>query len=57
MIEEAWFIFNRIPTEDKYSLWACRVKRFLPRQMGEFVILPKETLKRLLDMTLILIKD
>ena len=43
--EEAWFIFNRIPTEDKYSLWACRVKRFLPRQMGEFVILPKETLK------------
>ena len=43
--EEAWFIFNRIPTEDKYSLWACRGKRFLPRQMGEFVILPKETLK------------
>lgn len=43
--EEAEFIFNRIPTEDKYSLWACKVKRFLPRQMGEFVILPKETLK------------
>lgn len=43
--EDAWFIFNRIPTEDKYSLWACRVKRFLPRQMGEFVILPKETLR------------
>ena len=43
--EEAWFIFDRIPTEDKYSIWPCRVKRFLPRQMGEFVILPKETLK------------
>ena len=42
---EAWFIFDRIPTEDKYSIWPCRVKRFLPRQMGEFVILPKETLQ------------
>ena len=43
--EEAWFIADRIPTEDKYSMWPCRVKQFLPRQMGEFLILPKETLK------------
>ena len=33
------------PTEDKYSIWPCRIKRFLSRQMGEFCILPKEITK------------
>lgn len=43
--KEAWCIFDRIPTEDKYSIWPCRIKRFLSRQMGEFCILPKEITK------------
>ena len=32
----------RIPTEDKYSMQPCKVKRFLPRSAGEAVMLPKE---------------
>lgn len=36
------FIAYRIPTEDKYSMFKCRIKGFLPRQCGEVVILPRD---------------
>lgn len=35
------FIAYRIPTEDKYSIFKCKVKGFLPRQSGEVAILPR----------------
>lgn len=33
---------QRIPTEDKYSIFRCRVVKFLPRQIGERFVGPKE---------------
>ena len=33
---------QRIPTEDKYSIFRCRVIKFLPRQIGERFVGPKE---------------
>lgn len=35
-------IAYRIPTEDKYSIFRCKVRGFIPRQEGELVVLPKE---------------
>ena len=36
---------QRIPTEDKYSIFRCRVVKFLPRQIGERFVGPKEITK------------
>lgn len=40
--EELNFIAYRIPTEDKYSIFRCKIKGFIPRQQGELIILPSE---------------
>lgn len=40
--DQLWCRGDRIPTEDKYSMMRCRIKDFLPRQFGEYLIAPKE---------------
>lgn len=43
--EETWVECQRIPTEDKYSIFRCKVIKFLPRQIGERFVGPKEITK------------
>lgn len=38
--EDLNFLANRIPTEDKYSMFRCKIKGFLNRKAGEYIILP-----------------
>ena len=37
-------VANRIPTEDKYSMFSIRVKGFTPQSMGGVIIMPPEAL-------------
>lgn len=40
--EDLEMIAYRIPTEEKYSTFRCKIKGFLPRIGGEVIILPQE---------------
>ena len=37
-------VANRIPTEDKYSMFSIRIKGFTPQSMGGVIIMPPEAL-------------
>ena len=37
-------VANRIPTEDKYSMFSIRVKGFTPQSMGGVIVMPPEAL-------------
>ena len=40
--EDLELIGYRIPTEDKYSMYRMKIKGFIPRNMGEQIIMPRE---------------
>lgn len=40
--DDITILAERIPTEDKYSMYKMRIVGFLPRQEGEKIIMPKE---------------
>ena len=40
--DDLMMIASRIPVEKKYSIWPMRIKAFLPRILGEMIVIPSE---------------
>lgn len=40
--DDLMMIASRIPVEKKYSIWPMRIKAFLPKILGEMIVIPSE---------------